>query len=335
MKISDRTLGYLSLAALVMLFAIIAYCMWDAHHEATTIIQVDFDELGSLQPEDQVVIRGYTVGTVGNVQWLGDRARIQIKFNQPIVIREGTRFNNVNYAIMGQRRLEIIPSKTGAVLPDTFIHKGHFEPGIAEALRQIENVNRQMIAIRDLILLVIEGDSIHVPASQIFERAVHEVEWALENTEKTLRTMQPTLNNMFVQINTTSENLMEVAIQADSAVKELTDAVNAKMTLAENAFRAISEGAQHTNDIIDRIQKHSLYSKVLYSSESIDKINELVTKLNQIVRAIDTKGLKVYDGNGNQIKAFTWKNLNIVGKTAREKAREKAAQAEKSDSSAH
>ena len=54
MKISDRTLGYISLLALFSIFAIIAYSMWDAHHEATTIIQVDFDELGSLQPEDQV-----------------------------------------------------------------------------------------------------------------------------------------------------------------------------------------------------------------------------------------------------------------------------------------
>ena len=36
MKISDRTLGYISLVALIGLFAFIAYCMWDAHHEAKT-----------------------------------------------------------------------------------------------------------------------------------------------------------------------------------------------------------------------------------------------------------------------------------------------------------
>ena len=103
MKISDRALGYISLVALFGLFALIAYCMWDAHHEESSIIQVDFDELGSLQPEDQVMIRGYTVGTSGKVQWLGDRARVEIKFNEPIVIREGTQFNNINHAIMGQR----------------------------------------------------------------------------------------------------------------------------------------------------------------------------------------------------------------------------------------
>ena len=314
MKISDRTLGYISLVALIGLFAFIAYCMWDAHHEAKTIIQVDFDDLGSLQPEDQVTIRGYTVGTIGKVQWLGDRARVQIKFNQPIVIREGTQFNNINYAIMGQRGIEVIPSKTGKVLPDDYIHQGHFEPGLAEALRQIEMVNEQITSIRELVLLVIKGDSTHQPASQIFEEMLTNIESALQNTEQTLRTLQPTLNSLFLQINSASANI--------------TEAVNAKMQLAESALKTISDGAQKTNDLIAQIETHSLYSKVLYSSETVDKVNELVFKLNELVRAIDTKGIKMLDENGNPIKPFTWKNLNIIGKTAREKARERSEKGE-------
>ena len=328
MKISDRTLGYISLVALIGLFAFIAYCMWDAHHEAKTIIQVDFDDLGSLQPEDQVTIRGYTVGTIGKVQWLGDRARVQIKFNQPIVIREGTQFNNINYAIMGQRGIEVIPSKTGKVLPDDYIHRGHFEPGLAEALRQIETVNEQITAIRELVLLVIKGDSTREPASQIFENLLSSVESALQNTEQTLKTMQPALNSLFTQINSASANITEVSLQADSAIRSITESVNEKMQLAENALKAISDGAQKTNDLINQIEPHSLYSTVLYSSETVDKVNELVFKLNELVRAIDTKGIKMLDENGNPIKPFTWKNLNIIGKTAREKARERSEKGE-------
>ena len=328
MKISDRTLGYISLVALIGIFAVIAYGMWEAHHEAKTIILVDFPDLGSLQPEDQVTIRGYTVGTIGNVQWLGDRARVQIKFNEPIVIREGTQFNNINYAIMGQRGIEVIPSKTGKVLPTDYVHQGHFEPGLAEALRQIETINEQIAAIRELVLLVIKGDSLHEPASQIFEDLVYSVESALENTEQTLRTLQPAFNSLFRQINDASANITEVSFQADSAIRNVTETVNAKMQFAENALKTISDGAQKTNDLIGKIETNSLYSKVLYSSETVDKVNELVFKLNELVRAIDTKGIKMLDENGNPIKPFTWKNLNIVGKTAREKAKEREKKGE-------
>ncbi|MBR5412723.1 MAG: MCE family protein [Fibrobacter sp.] len=329
MKISDRTLGYISLLALFSLFAIIAYCMWDAHHEESSIIQVDFDELGSLQPEDQVVIRGYTVGTIGKVQWLGDRARVEIKFNQPIVIREGTQFNNINYAIMGQRRLEIIPSKTGKVLPENFIHTGHFEPGIAEVLRYIENVNEQVETVRQIIYLVTNGDSTHRSASALVEYVIQNVEVTLSNTERALQTLQPALNNLFAQADVASKNLFVITKQADSAIVTITNTVNEKLELAENAMKRISEGAEKTNSIITSIEADPFYSKILYSSETVDKVNELVSKLNEIVRAIDTKGIKMLDENGNPIKPFAWKNLNLIGKTAREKARERAEQAQK------
>jgi ABC-type transporter Mla subunit MlaD len=325
MKISDRTLGYVSLIALIGLFAFIAYCMWEAHHEATTIIQVDFDELGTLQPEDQVVIRGYTVGTIGKVQWLGDRARVQIKFNQPVVIREGTQFNNVNYAIMGQRRLEIIPSKTGKVLPDDYIHTGTFEPGVAEILRYIDQINEQIETVRQLIYLVTMGDSTHQSANEIVETIIGSIETTLSNTEHTLSTLQPALNNLFKQANMASNNLLEITTQADSAVTTITGTVNEKIALAEKAILKISDGANKTNELINSIESDSVYNKFLYSSEMVDKVNELVKKLNEIVQAIDTKGMKILDENGNPIKPFTWTNLNLVGKTAREKAKERAS----------
>ena len=328
MKISDRTLGYISLIALIGLFAFIAYCMWAAHHEATTIIQVDFSELGTLQPEDQVVIRGYTVGTIGKVQWLGDRARVQIKFNQPIVIREGTQFNNVNYAIMGQRRLEIVPSKTGKVLPNDYIHTGKFEPGIAEILRYVDNINEQVETVRELIYLVTTGDSTHKSANDIIEHVIHSIEGSLASTEKALSTLQPALNNLFSQADVASRNLTVITNQADSAVTTITGTINEKLALAEKAFVRISDGAKTTNQLIDNIEADTIYNKFLYSSETVDKVNELVSKLNEIVRAIDTKGIKMLDENGNPVKPFAWKNFNLVGKTAREKARERAEKAQ-------
>ena len=45
--------------------------------------------------------------------------------------------------------------------------------------------------------------------------------------------------------------------------------------------------------------------------------------MQELVRAINTKDIAVYDENGNRVKLVRWKNLNIIGKTAREKARER------------
>lgn len=328
MKISDKALGYISLIALLCVFGIIAYSMWKAHHEASSIILVDFDELGTLQPEDQVVIRGYTVGSIGKVEWLGDRARVQVKLKQPIIIREGTQFNNTSYALMGQRALEIIPSKTGNILPLNYVHTGTFEPGLAETLRHIEKVNEQVATIREVVHLIVNGSESQNSIATIFEDAISGIETSLANTEQTLRTLQPALNTLFNKVDTASSNLMNITVQADSAIRTATNVINDKLTLAENAMVTISEGAKKTNDIITSLDTLALHSKILYSSETIDNVNQLVTKLNELVRAIDTKGIKMLDDNGNPIKAFTWKNINLIGKTARQKAKERAKEAQ-------
>jgi len=330
MKISDRTLGYLSVILLLMIFIVVAYCMYDAHHEEATTALVDFPELGTLQPEDEVVVRGYSVGTIGSVTWLGDRARVLIKFNEPIIIREGTKFNNVNYAIMGQRRLEIIPSKTGEILPQDFVHTGNFEPGIAEVLRYIENVNDQIEVIRNMVLLVLEGDSTHQSATQIVEDAMTTVEETVKKADRMLSQLQPTIKNIFAQVSGASNTLLDVASQADTAVKVASDAVNEKIALADSALRTISEGANHTNEIIEKIEQSTLSDELFTSTKTVDQLKELVDKLNDLIVAIDTKGIKVLDDEGNPVELFSWKNVNLIGKTAREKARERAEAAQKS-----
>ena len=176
MKISDRALGYISLLVFAGIFAGISFGMWTADQKVNHTAIVDFKELGSLQPEDPVVVRGYIIGTIGEVIWLKDRSRIKIKFNEPLILREGSQFNNVNYALMGQRRLEIIPSKTGKIMPEDHVFQGNFEPGIAEALRLIENVNEQLEIIRTTVLTLAQGDSTHKSAQEVYEDIMYSIE---------------------------------------------------------------------------------------------------------------------------------------------------------------
>ena len=328
MKTSDRVIGYLSLLALIALFAGIAYGMFDAHEHVTYKAYVDFTELGSLQPEDPVVIRGYTVGTIGNVTWMGDRGRVEIKFNEPTVIREGTQFNNVNYALMGQRRLEIVPNKNGKVLPEDHIHQGNFEPGIAEALRYMEDVNEQITNIREVVMLITEGDSTHQSAKEIYENVMGTIEGILENADKTIDKLNPAVNTLIRQLNDAGNTVADMAEQVDTTVKTTTNAVNEKIAQAEGVIKSVSEGTKKAEQIIADIENSPAMDKLVNSREIVDKVADLTKKMNDLIAAIDTKGIKMYDDQGKEVKLFTWKNTNLIGKTAREKAKIRAEKGE-------
>lgn len=327
MKLSDRALGYISIFVFAGILGGISFGMWSAHQNVNQTAIVDFKELGSLQPEDPVVLRGYHIGTIGQVTWLKDRSRVTIKFIEPITLREGTQFNNVNYALMGQRRLEIIPSKTGQVMPENHVFQGHFEPGIAEALRLIENVNEQLEAVRQVILLLAQGDSTHKSAPQIYEEAMHSIEDVFAQTEKTVETLGPKLNKLFNQMNKSSKALTKTTLQADTAIKVATAAVNEKITLVDSVVISLAANATKTNQVIEDIKKSIDSETLLQSKELVENINNVIASLNKAIKAIDTKDLGFKDENGKPIHLITWKNMNIIGDNARDKARKRMEEA--------
>ena len=328
MKLSDRAIGYISLVSLFGIFAGVAYGMYEAHQEVPHTAIVDFEELGTLQPEDEVVVRGYRVGTIGKVTWLGNRSRVQIRFDNPIVIREGTEFNNINYALMGQRRLEIIPSKTGKVLPEDHVHQGHFEPGIAEALRLMEDVSKQIMNVREVVMLIANGDSTHASAQQKYEEVIGSVEDLLENVDRTLSAMQPKMRTFFNQVQDAGHTLVDATLQADTAINAAATGISGKLTQAQDVIKTLADGTAKINETIVSIEQSPAMDKLLGSRDAVDKINNLIDKLNKLVAAIDTKGIKVYDENGNPVKLITWKNTNLIGKTARAKAKARAEKGE-------
>ena len=328
MKLSDRALGYISFIVFACIFGGVAFGMWAAHQSVHHTAIVDFTELGSLQPEDPVVLRGYRVGTIGSVTWLKDRSRVVIHFTEPLKLREGTQFNNVNYALMGQRRLEIIPSKTGTLMPETHVFQGHFEPGIAETLRLIENVNEQLAAAQTTILLLAQRDSSHKSAPEIYEEAMHSIEDIFAHTEKTVSALGPKMNKLFKQMNSSTKAISKTALQADTAIKTVTAAANEKISLVDSIVLSLTENAKKTNDVITSIEKGIDSETLLQSKELIENINSVIDGLNKAVAAIDTKNLGFKDKDGKPIKLITWKNMNIIGDKARKRMEEAKAQQE-------
>lgn len=327
MKISDRALGYISILVFAGIFGGISFGMWSAHQNVNQTAIVDFKELGSLQPEDPVVLRGYQIGTIGSVTWLKDRSRVKIKFIEPITLREGTQFNNVNYALMGQRRLEIVPSKTGEPMPENHVFQGNFEPGIAEALRLIENINEQLEAVRQMVLLLAQGDSTHKSAPEIYEEAMHSIEDIFESTEKTVETLGPKLNKLFNQVDKSSKALTKTTLQADTAIKAVTAAANEKISLVDSVVLSLATNAKKTNQIVTDIEKSIDSETLLQSKELVQNINDIIVNLNKAFKSIDTKDLGFKDENGKPIHLITWKNMNIIGDNARDKARKRMEEA--------
>jgi len=128
-------------------------------------------------------------------------------------------------------------------------------------------------------------------------------------------------------VNKSSKALTKSTLQADTAIKTVTAAANEKISLIDSVIISLSENAEKTNQLITNIEKGIDNETLLQSKELVENINNTIAAINKGIQAIDTKNFGFKDEKGNKIHLITWKNINIVGETARGKARKRLEEA--------
>ncbi len=323
MKVSDKALGYASFAVLLCILAGVALGMYRAHRETSTKAFIDFDELGSLSPEDPMTENGYEIGRVSSVEWLGNKSRVTVIFDNPVVLREGTRFRNAAFAIMGGRRIELVRSKTGESLPESHVFKGEFVPGITESIRYISEIRDRLMTVRDAAMLILSGSESNPGAVQKYEEAMGSVEALLSHLNEISLAANGKVQKALDVADSASGEIIRIADAADETIHTTSEKAEASIGAAASALQRLSDGIGKVEGILSAIESDSLAQSLLETTDLVESIDSLAGKMSQLVQSIQTKGMAVYDENGNRVRLTSWKNWNIIGKTAREKAREK------------
>lgn len=328
LRISDRAIGYASFVALILIFAAVTFGMWKAHQVTVYTITADFSELGSLQPEDKATVRGMEVGRVKSVEWLGDRSRVTVKFDEPLVVREGTVVKNSNYALMGQRQIEIILSKEGKVLPPDYVHQGIFEPGLTESLRLIDEILAQVMAIREAALLFLEGDSSRASFPKTFDTMLQNVEATVGQVEGVAGALPGQLDGIVNTIDTVSSAVETVSAEAESAVAGIDSVARFKIGEAKDIIATIAQKADQADAFIEDF-KASKIGELLESDSLARQMMGLVLQIEDLVESFRSNGLAIKDSNGNELTLVKWGNINLIGETARAKAKKRLEEAKK------
>lgn len=323
MKISDKAFGYISFGAIICMITGVGIGMWHAHRETSSQAVIDFDELGALSPEDPVTESGYEIGHIGSVEWLGDRSRVTVVFDEPVTLREGTRFRNAAFALMGGRRIELIRPRTGEALPKDYVFRGEFVPGITESLRFISDIRDQALNMQKIVEAILSGTDSTPGVVQKFNEAEQALESLLENLETTAKFGDEKLRGVLDQATVASETIERTANTADSVFHTVNVQAKSSIESAKSGLENLSQGISRIDSLVRAVESSEAGKSLLAEKELIETVQEAVSKMQALIQAVNTKDITVYDENGNRVKLVRWKNLNIIGKTAREKARER------------
>jgi len=322
MRISDRNLGILTIAVIVAVGAWVTLMMVIKNQQATTRLTALFTELGSLQPEDPVTSRGFPVGKVGNVYWQDGHAVVELLLDEPMILREGTVVRNENYSLMGQRRVEILSPLKGSILAPNHIYEGDFEPGIAEAMHLMEQVRLQVISVRDIVFLLRDGNKNTPSIPQATETILSQSELTLNELERILKVAKPKIHSTLIQANELTGQAIRITAQTDSTLRTVESEGHAAIVQAHQILQNASDASLKLSNLLDRVQSEPITQQLLYKKELITQLNEFVTTMQAAMQIFDENGnLKITDENGKPRGIAGLTNLNVFGKTARQKAK--------------
>lgn len=323
MKISDKAFGYISFGAIVCVLTGVSIGMWHAHRETSSQAYIDFDELGALSPEDPVTENGYEIGRVGTVEWLGDRSRVTVIFDEPLTLREGTRFRNAAFALMGGRRIELSRPRTGKTLPGDHVFQGEFVPGITESLRFISEIRDQAFNLQKIVEEILAGTDTTPGVIGKFRETTAALESLLENLETASVLGEEKIRDVLGQAKIASAVIEKTANTADSVFQNVKTGAENSIEAARSGLQGLAQGIAEIDTLVRSLESGAMGKSLLDSKETLEEIQKAVESMNRLAKAIDPKNIAVYDENGDKVKLVRWKNLNLVGKTAREKARDR------------
>lgn len=324
MRVSDKNLGYLVLLLLLGVGAAVALQMWNKQRNARDTVYVLYQQLGSLQPEDPVTIRGYRVGKVSAVRWLpGKGALVTLSLDNPRIFRTGTDFRNENFSLMGQRRIDVVPDRDGDITPSDHIFVGTFEPGIAEVLHLMETVITEVALVQNLALRLQNGDSTHPSLQTSIEALLDQGDEITERLDATVRTVTPTLGQALGSVDRISRQTVITGREATTTIRDLHGTITLTMEDARVLLANLQATLARLDQVLDGIESSPMTGNLLERKELLENIVQLVGSLQAVVHKVDGKGIVLLDENGKRKSMVKLKNINLFGKTAREKNRQK------------
>lgn len=324
MRIEDRHIGLATLILLAGAIAWVSGMMVHKNQQAMRSVTVFFDEMGSLQPEDPVTSRGYPIGKVGTVVWRDGKAVVELLLDEPMILRSKTLIRNENFSLMGQRRIEIVPTKEGSIVGSDYVFRGQFEAGIAEAMHLVAEVRNQVIAVRDLVFLLTQGDSTHPSVSQHTEAILHQSETMLQEVERIANALQPWVHGTLHQVNQMTSDINTATLTTDTLVQKVSLAGKEGISDAHKLLGSLQQQMHSVDQALTDLQAQPVTQALLNDRKLMDDLQAMTQGMRAALELFDSTGnLAITDLQGNPRPLLTLSNINLVGATARQKALEK------------
>jgi hypothetical protein len=318
-QISDKKLGYITFCFILALFIWAGIEMILQSKHTLNRISIQFDQVGTLQPQDRIVEKGVPIGRVLSIVYQDKKALVVVDFDQPIKLRTGTIIRNTNYSLMGDRMLILVRSRTGKLVSENYLWQGVFESGIAEALHLMDGVLGNVLEIQYKLVKLLNGDSSSPSLIKEFANLIETTENTLVFIEKQITAIQKPLRNTLIEASNIAKESSKMALVTQEWMLEQMQTADQLLRQVDEIQSLANSGISDLSAQISTIENSHIVKKHLETRKTLDQLKIFSAGLYKITQYFLHKKGGFRDKDGNRVGVVQLKNVNLFGATAREK----------------
>ena len=240
-----------------------------------------YDDVEGVSTGTPVTISGFNVGSVQDISFYGDEAKLLLKFR----VENDFQFSSNSIAqiyetgLIGGKALAIIPvnGKNLAISGDTL--KSDIAPGLTEL------VNDKLSPLQEKIeSMVVSADSLLIAVNSVFDvETKKNLTTSIENFSATIQSAKKSVD-VFEEVLGNNENrLNAIIVNADQSLKNFSN-LSENFEELDLVIENLSKSSSNINSITSEIKAgDGLVNKVVYDEGFVKSLDQISSNINLLL----------------------------------------------------
>lgn len=242
--------GLIILIGVIVLAASLYWLQGYKLEQNAQVIQVMFDDVGTLSVGDRVTVSGVHMGKVDNFRLVDGGVMVKLLLYRDVVLHRDARFTIRNMGVMGERFIAISPGTSPEMFDAATVAHGEYDLGLPDVMGElgemVQEVRNLVLSIRqnlgsDSTLIALNNtvqnlESLSHSMSTFFKSNENQLDRSVENfyqaadkLNRILTANSEGIDSTVARFDRTSLRLEHLTLQLDTlavAARQFADKIN-------------------------------------------------------------------------------------------------------------
>lgn len=261
-------LALTGIAAVIILIWGINFLKARALFDRNNVFYGVYDRVDGLRVSSSVIYRGYSVGQVSSINFIGehfDKVLVQFSVGKKLEIPSNTIAAIQSADLMGSKAINLLPGDALTYARNGDTLQTQLELGLVEQLnKQLEPLKKKAENV------MVSLDTVLVALQEIFS------EDANGNIRSSLKSVSRTLNN----VENASGALNNLLVQESPRISHILSNINSITKNLENNNADIAQSLNNITAISDSLREINLNNTIRYLNNVLLQTDSVITKIN-------------------------------------------------------